>query len=46
MMLHPVGEIGEYSLPLSGLGPGNYSVTWKAMSGGRADSGSFGFTVR
>ena len=46
MMLHPVGEVADYSLPLSELGPGNYTVTWKAVSGGRTASGDFNFTVR
>lgn len=46
MMVHAVGETADYSLPLSGLGPGGYTVNWKATSGGRAYQGSFAFTVR
>lgn len=46
MMITPVGEVQHYSLPLSGLGPGPYTVAWRATAGGRTNQGSFGFTVR
>lgn len=46
MMLTPVGEVSTYSLPVSELGAGNYRVTWKAASRGRAYQGSFSFIVR
>lgn len=46
MMVSAVGEVEHYSLPLSGLGPGRYTVDWKA-SARRADhNGSFSFVVR
>ena len=46
MMVHSVGEVGDYSLPLTGLEPGSYSVNWSATAQGREYRGSFGFTVR
>ena len=46
MMVTAVGEVGYYSLPLSGLGPGKYAVNWKAMARGQNFQGSFSFTVR
>ena len=46
MMITPVGEVQHYSLPLSDLEPGTYTVTWRAKAQGRDDHGSFGFTVR
>jgi len=46
MMVHAVGEVADYDLPLSGVGPGEYVVEWRAMSGGTEHSGSFAFTVR
>lgn len=46
MMVTAVGEVGHYSLPLSGLGSGNYTVTWKAMAAGTTYQGSFQFRVR
>jgi methionine-rich copper-binding protein CopC len=41
-----VGEIADYSIPLSGLGTGKYAVNWKAASAGRNYQGSFAFTVK
>jgi methionine-rich copper-binding protein CopC len=41
-----VGEVADYSIPLSGLGPGQYRVNWRATSGGRDYRGSFAFTVK
>ena len=46
MMIMPVGEVEQYALPLSGLGPGAYSVAWRATASGREQQGRFGFTVR
>jgi len=45
-MVHAVGEVADYSIPLSGLGPGSYTVSWKATSGGRNHEGTFAFTVK
>jgi methionine-rich copper-binding protein CopC len=45
MMIHSVGEVADYDLPLSGLSPGSYSVEWQATVGGRPYSGHFNFTV-
>jgi methionine-rich copper-binding protein CopC len=45
-MVHAVGEVADYSIPLSGLGPGPYTVNWRAISRAREYSGSFGFTVQ
>ena len=45
MMVTAVGEVRNYSLPLSGLGPGKYAVNWKAMAKGQNSQGSFSFTV-
>ena len=45
-MVHAVGEITDYSIPLSGLGPGSYTVNWRATSGGRGYRGSYSFTVK
>ena len=46
MMVHAVGEVHDYSIPLSGLGPGTYTVKWKAYSGGSLRQGTFSFNVR
>lgn len=46
MMIHGVGEVPEYSVPVAGLGAGNYAVTWRATSAGREERGNFAFTVR
>ena len=46
MMVAAVGEVEHYSLPLSGLGPGRYTVDWKATARGVDHRGSFGFEVR
>jgi len=45
-MIHSVGESSDYSIPLSGLEAGAYTVKWRATARGRAYEGSFGFTVR
>lgn len=46
MMVTAVGEVERYSLPLSGLGQGRYSVDWRASARGVDYRGSFGFEVR
>lgn len=46
IMVHAVGEVADYSIPLSGLGPGGYTVNWRATAQGRAYTGSLTFTVR
>lgn len=46
MMVTAVGEVEHYSLPVSGLGPGRYSVDWKASARGVDHNGSFSFEVR
>ena len=46
MMVHAVGEVADYDLPLPSLKPGSYTVEWKATSNGTEHSGSFDFTVR
>lgn len=46
MMVTAVGEVEHYSLPLPGLGPGQYTVEWKAGAGGAEHRGSFAFQVR
>jgi methionine-rich copper-binding protein CopC len=45
-MIHAVGEVADYSIPLSGLGPGVYTVSWRATAKGREYRGSFGFTAK
>src|SRR5260221_3299305 len=45
-MIHAAGELPNYAIPLSGLGPGAYSVTWNATRAGRVQRGRFVFTVR
>ena len=46
MMVTATGENAHYSLPLSGLGPGTYTVDWRASAGAREERGTFAFTVR
>lgn len=46
MMVTAVGEVEHYSLPLSALRPGRYTVEWKASARGVDYTGSFGFGVR
>jgi methionine-rich copper-binding protein CopC len=46
MMVTAAGEQSRYSLPLPGLGKGNYSVDWRAIAAGREDRGTFSFTVK
>ena len=44
-MVHAVGEVSDYSIPLPDLGPGAYTVNWRATAGGGDYRGSFTFTV-
>lgn len=46
MMVHPAGEVAQYSIPLPGLGPGSYQVRWRASAAGESHQGAFAFTVR
>jgi len=46
MMVDAVGKVSDYSLPLSGLEAGSYTVDWRASTGGSGHRGSFTFTVR
>lgn len=46
MMVNAVSEVEHYSLPLSGLGQGRYTVGWRASARGVDHRGSFGFDVR
>lgn len=46
MMVTAVGDAPNYSLPLSGLGPGSYTVNWRATAAGKQNRGSFSFTVK
>lgn len=46
MMVTATGENAHYSLPLPGLGPGRYTVDWRASAGAREDKGTIAFTVR
>lgn len=45
-MITAVGEVPRYSVPLSGLGPGDYMVRWSATAGGQSHEGSFRFSVK
>lgn len=45
MMVTSVGETRHYSLPVSGLEEGTYSVAWRATVGGQSHEGEFQFTV-
>jgi methionine-rich copper-binding protein CopC len=46
MMVHSVGEVADYSIPLPGLGPGSYTVNWRATAQAKAYQGSVPFTVK
>lgn len=45
-MITSVGEVPRYSVPLPGLGPGDYMVRWSATVGEQPHEGSFRFSVR
>lgn len=46
MMVHAIGEVQNYSIPLPELGPGSYTVNWRASAQGQVHRGSFEFTVK
>jgi len=46
MMVHSVGEVRDYSIPLSGLSAGVYIVHWQATAAGHEYRGQFSFAVR
>ena len=46
MMVTAVGEVEHYSLPVSGLQAGSYTVSWRASAAGTDYRGSFGFQVK
>ena len=45
-MVHSVGEVADYSIPLSGLGLGAYTISWRASAQGATHRGSFRFRVK
>ena len=45
-MVHSMGEVADYSIPLSGLEAGTYTVSWKATAQAKAYRGSFAFTAK
>ena len=45
-MVHAIGAVPNYSIPLPELGPGSYTVNWRASAQGQEHRGSFEFTVR
>jgi len=45
-MVHAIGEVPNYSIPLSDLGPGSYTVNWRAIARSQEHRGSFEFTVK
>ena len=45
VMITPAGETEAYSIPVSDLETGSYSVSWRATSAGREFAGSFSFRV-
>ena len=45
-MVHAIGEVPNYSIPLSGIGPGSYTVNWRATAQGQEHRGDFAFTVK
>jgi methionine-rich copper-binding protein CopC len=46
VMISPEGETTDYSIPVSSLETGAYTVDWRAASAGRDYRGSFSFTVK
>jgi methionine-rich copper-binding protein CopC len=45
-MILSVAEVADYSIPLNGLGPGFYTVNWKATAQTRRYQGSFEFAAK
>jgi methionine-rich copper-binding protein CopC len=46
MMIHSAAETADYSIPLPELGPGSYTVNWRATAQAKAYRGSVPFTVK
>lgn len=46
MMISAAGDQADYTIPLPALGPGAYTVSWRATSAGEEQRGSFAFTVK
>lgn len=46
MMVTAAGANANYSIPVSGLGTGTYTVAWRASVDGVPQQGSYRFTVR
>lgn len=46
VMITPAGETTDYSVPVSILDTGAYTVDWRATSAGRDYRGSFSFKAR
>ena len=46
MLIHAVGEVDAYSIPLPGLEAGAYTISWRATAQGQPYNGSFSFTVK
>jgi methionine-rich copper-binding protein CopC len=45
-MITPAAEQAHYSVPLSGLERGKYSVNWRATVAQQEHKGRFSFSVR
>ena len=46
MMVTAAGELSSYSIPVSDLETGAYTVQWRATVGGTSHEGTIRFTVR
>ena len=46
MMVTAAGEVPSYSIPVSDLETGAYTVQWRASAGGTPHQGTIRFTVR
>jgi methionine-rich copper-binding protein CopC len=46
MMVTAAGEVSSYSIPVSDLETGAYTVQWRASAGGTPHQGTIRFTVR
>ena len=46
MMVTAAGEVSSYSIPVSDLGTGAYTVQWRASASGTPHQGIIRFTVR
>jgi len=46
MMVTAAGEVATYSIPVSDLETGAYTVQWRATAGGTSHKGTIRFTVR